>query len=102
MSRKVKGFLVVVGLAVVVAVIAAVAGGNSSSGFHNLQTLESSIQQQADSKLANAGSTDTVTNVACNPLGGNQYQCILTGSQGANDTYPVTVTVAPNGQSWSS
>lgn len=81
--------------------ILALAGVFSSpGGYNNVKTLDNSVESQLNARLAASGSSERVTEVSCNHLTGDQYQCVIVGNEGPSDTSYLNVTVAPDGQTW--
>jgi hypothetical protein len=71
--------------------------GNATSGFHNMGTLQTSVTQQADSKL---GPNDQIQRVICVSTGANSAQCNVTSKSAFDAPYTVNVSIASDGNSW--
>lgn len=80
------------------AVIAAISLAGCNSNSTDVNALQNSIQQAANAKLAQEGSSGTITSVSCvEENSSNIYDCADTASDGSSAS--VQVTVAPDG-SW--
>lgn len=91
---------VLAGLAVVVLVIILIAinSGGGSKNFNNPTYLAQDIAAQATAKLANEGSSTTVTAVCIQGSLPHQFVCNFAGSDGSTSTD--TVTVSADGTTW--
>jgi amino acid transporter len=85
-------------LAIVVILVAmSLSKSSPPSGFNNVSTLQSSVEQQIDQNLANPNNQSylpgvTVNRVLCASKGGTQYECSVNLSSGTGISVPVTVS----------
>jgi len=78
----------------------------SDPGFLNPSTLATSMANENANVLDNAPSydysgSDAQVNVECTPSGGDTFSCSATDGDGDYSAWNDTVTVAPDGSSWS-
>jgi hypothetical protein len=92
----------VIGVSALAGGIGVAACGSSAppapTGFHNMNTLQNSVEQQSDQKLAQNGSGEVVTGVTCVLTSPNVASCAIQGTGG--DSTNITVAIAANGNSW--